>query len=79
MKPLNWVQSVNCAIEGILWTVRTQKHMRYHFLAAGALLLAALILHVPALEFMLLAFAVTLVLLAVACRFAVGRSGQSLK
>ena len=64
MKPLNWVQSVNCAIDGILWTVRTQRHMRWHFVAAALVLLAALLLHVPALEFMLLAFAVTLVLFA---------------
>jgi diacylglycerol kinase (ATP) len=64
MKPLNWVQSVNCAIEGILWTVRTQRHMRWHFVAAALVLLAALLLHVPALEFMLLTFAVTLVLFA---------------
>lgn len=64
MKPLNWVQSVNCAIDGILWSVRTQKHMRYHFIAAAAVLLTALFLRVPALEFMLLAFAVTLVLFA---------------
>ena len=64
MKPTRWLESVNCAIEGILWTVRTQRHMRYHFLAAVAVLLLALALRLSALEFVLLAFAVTLVLFA---------------
>lgn len=64
MKPSKWVESVNCAIEGILWTVRTQRHMRWHFYAAATVLLCALLLSVSALEFMLLAFAITLVLFA---------------
>ena len=49
MKPTRWLESVNCAIEGILWTVRTQRHMRYHFLAAVAVLLLALALRLFAL------------------------------
>lgn len=64
MKPANWVAGINCAIEGILWTVRSQRHMRGHFIAAATVLLTALLLHVSALEFMLLAFAITLVLFA---------------
>lgn len=64
MKPANWVAGINCAIEGILWTVRSQRHMRWHFIAAATVLLTALLLHVSALEFMLLAFAITLVLFA---------------
>ena len=38
MKPTRFIDSVNCAIEGILYTARTQKHMRRHFLAALAVL-----------------------------------------
>lgn len=64
MKPSRWIESVNCAIEGILWTAQTQRHMRWHFIAAVVVLLAALCFRVSALEFMLLAVAVTLVLLA---------------
>ena len=64
MKPTRWLESVNCAIEGILWTVRTQRHMRSHFLAAVAVLLFGLALRLSPLEFVLLAFAVTLVLCA---------------
>lgn len=64
MKPDNWVDSVNCAIEGILWSASSQKHLRYHFLTAVAVLLLALFLGLSALDFILLTFAVTLVLFA---------------
>jgi len=64
MKPTSFVESVNCAIEGILYTARTQKHMRHHFLAALVVLVAALLLRVTMLEFMLLALAISFVLFA---------------
>lgn len=64
IKPGSWLESVNCAIEGILWTARSQKHMRYHFLAAVAVLLVAVFFRISAIEFILLAFAITLVLFA---------------
>jgi diacylglycerol kinase (ATP) len=64
LKPSGWLESVNCAIEGILWAAKSQRHMRYHLVAAVAVLLLALYLHVSTLEFMLLTFAVTLVILA---------------
>ncbi len=64
MKPTRFIDSVNCAIEGILYTARTQKHMRRHFLAALAVLCAALFLRVSPVEFMLLALAISFVLFA---------------
>lgn len=64
MKPDNWVDSVNCAIEGILWSTSSQKHLRYHFIAAVLVLLLALLLGLSTLDFILLTFAVTLVLFA---------------
>lgn len=64
MKPTRFIDSVNCAIEGILYTARTQKHMRYHFLAALVVLCASLFLRVSAMEFMLIALAVSFVLFA---------------
>lgn len=63
-RPENWLESVNCAIEGVLWAARTQRHMRCHFLAAVLVLLSALFFRVSTLEFTLLALAVTLVLFA---------------
>lgn len=64
MKPSNWLESVNCAIEGILWAVKTQRHLRWHFAAAMAVLLLAHFMALSALEFILLSFAVTLVIFA---------------
>ena len=64
MKPTRFIDSVNCAIEGIIHAARTQKHMRYHFLASLLLLLAVLFLKVSALEFTLLTISVCFVLFA---------------
>ncbi len=64
LKPTRFIDSANCAIEGILYTARTQKHMRNHFLAALLLLIATLFLHISALEFILLALSVSFVLFA---------------
>ena len=64
MKPENWVQSLNCAIEGILWAVKSERHLRYHFVAAIAVLLLALFFRVTALEFFLLVLAAVLVIFA---------------
>jgi len=64
MKPKNWVESLNCAIEGILWAVKSERHMRYHFLAALVVLFLALFYRVSALEFFLLVLAAVLVIFA---------------
>jgi len=64
VKPTRFIDSVNCAIEGILYTVRTQKHMRWHFAAALVVLTAALMVRVSPVEFMLIALAVSFVLFA---------------
>lgn len=64
MKPKSWLESLNCAIEGILWAAESQKHLRYHFIVAISVLLLALFLHLSALDFILLTFAITLVLFA---------------
>ncbi len=64
MKPENWVESLNCAIEGILWAVKQEKHLRYHFVAGIAVLMLALFFKVSALEFFLLVLAAVLVIFA---------------
>jgi diacylglycerol kinase (ATP) len=64
LKPTRFIDSVNCAIEGIIHAVRTQKHMRRHFLAALLVLLAVLFLRVSALEFALLTVSICFVLFA---------------
>ncbi len=64
MKPKTWFQSVNLAIEGIIYAVRTQRHMRYHFYAALATLVLSLLLSISRIEFILLCTAIVLVLVA---------------
>jgi len=64
MKPSRWIETVNCAIEGILWSVRTQRHMRLHFLAALGVLFAALYFQLSNIEFLLLILAAIFVLFA---------------
>ncbi|WP_303721507.1 diacylglycerol kinase [Malonomonas rubra] len=64
MKPTRWIESLNCAIEGILWAVRSERHLRYHFIAALAVLFLALFYRVSALEFFLLVLAAVLVIFA---------------
>lgn len=64
MKPETWLESLNCAIEGILWAAKSQRHLRYHFVAAIAVLLLALFFRVTALEFFLLVLAAVLVIFA---------------
>ena len=63
-RPKGFVGSLNCAIEGVLWAARTQRHMLVHLLAAVAVLLIALVLHLTLLEFALLSLAIILVLFA---------------
>jgi diacylglycerol kinase (ATP) len=64
LRPTGFVGSLNCAIEGVLWAVRTQRHMLVHLLAAVAVLVLALALHLTLLEFALLTLAIVLVLFA---------------
>lgn len=64
MKPTRFIDSVNCAIDGIIYTARTQKHMRNHFISALLVLLMVLFLRISALEFTLLTISVCFVLFA---------------
>lgn len=64
MKPKNWLESLNCAIEGILYVAKTQPHMRYHFITAIAVLLLSLFLNLSWIEFSILCLCITLVLFA---------------
>lgn len=62
MKPKNWTQRVNLAIEGVIYAVRTQRHMRYHLFAALAALILGLVLDISRNELILLCMAIVLVL-----------------
>jgi len=62
MKPKNWVQSANVAIDGIIYSVKTQRHMRYHLYAALGALVLSLVLNISRTDFTLLCMAIVLVL-----------------
>ncbi len=60
----HWLRSANYAIEGILHGARTQRHLRYHFFSAAAVLLLSYVLGVSRMEFVVISLAVILVLAA---------------
>ncbi|MEE8185832.1 MAG: diacylglycerol kinase, partial [Thermodesulfobacteriota bacterium] len=64
IKPKNWLESLNCATEGIIYAAKTQRHMRYHFVIATIVLLLSLFLNLPTIEFVLLAISVIILLFA---------------
>lgn len=64
MKPKTWIQGVNLAIEGFIYAVKTERHMRYHMIAAAFILVLSLILNVSRLEFIILCFAIVMVIIA---------------
>jgi len=62
VKPKRWIDKANVAIEGIIYSVKTQRHMRYHLAAALIVLLVALVVNVSRIELILLTMAIVLVL-----------------
>jgi diacylglycerol kinase (ATP) len=59
-----WIKSANYAIEGVLHGARTQKHLRYHFLSAAAVLFFSYLVGISHIEFIIISLAVILVLAA---------------
>ncbi len=57
-----WVESANYAIEGILHAAKTERHLRYHFLAAVLILLLSLIFGVTQTEFIAIVIVAIIVL-----------------
>lgn len=59
-----WLKSANFAVDGILQAAKTQRHVRYHFFSAAAVLLLSYIVGVSRIEFLLIAISVVAVLMA---------------
>lgn len=74
MKPTTWFQSVNLAIEGIIFSVKTQRHMRYHLVTALAVLVLSLVLGISRTDFILLSLAIILVLVTELLNTAIERT-----
>lgn len=59
-----WLVSANNAIEGIVHSAKTQRHLRYHFYAAAAVLIGSYSLGMTKVEFLFISLAVITVLVA---------------
>jgi diacylglycerol kinase (ATP) len=59
-----FLESTNNAIEGIIYTAKTQRHLRYHLFAAAFVLLFTYIIGVERTDFLIISLVVILVLLS---------------
>ena len=62
MKQRNIIKSLNAAVEGVIYVLRTQRNMRLHFLTAILVLIIGIYLNLPKVELLLLLGAITMVL-----------------
>lgn len=63
MRLQGFVGSFNAAVEGFIYVLKTERNMRTHFLIALFFLLLGIYLNFPAVEIMILAITITLVLM----------------
>jgi len=59
-----FIESANNAIEGIIHTAKTQRHLRYHLFAVAFVLLFTYILGIERTDFLIISLVVILVLLS---------------
>lgn len=59
----NWLRSFRFAYDGLLYALATQKNMKFHFLAAFAVLILALFLELTKIEILFIMLAVTLIII----------------
>ncbi len=64
LKPRTWFESLNCAIEGVIYAFKTQRHIRYHYAIAAAALFLSLFLKLPMVEFVLFSISIIVLLFA---------------
>ncbi len=64
IKPKGWIESLNCAIEGVIYAFKTQRHIRIHYVIAAAALFLSLFLRLPMMEFALFSITVIILLFA---------------
>lgn len=59
-----WINSANYAIEGILYSAKTERHLRYHLCAAVSVLIISYIIGVSRQDFLIIALVTIMVILA---------------
>ena len=58
------VESFNCAIEGIVYVLKTQRNMRVHFAAAAIIIILSVFLNLSRVDLLFICCAIFLVLFA---------------
>lgn len=58
------LESFNAAIKGIVWVLKSQKNMKFHFLAAAGILIVSIFLEFSKLELIAIFFSIVFVLTA---------------
>ena len=74
MKKGNFISSFNHAVEGLIATIRTERNMKFHYFAAIAVIGGSLFMGLTRMEFMLLLFAVSFVLVSELMNTAIERT-----
>ncbi|MFH1778300.1 MAG: diacylglycerol kinase [Candidatus Omnitrophota bacterium] len=64
MKSRNIIESFNCAIEGFMYVLKTQRNMRIHFLLSVAIVLFGIWVNLSRIEIMILTLTASIVLVA---------------
>ncbi|RVU55324.1 diacylglycerol kinase [Anaerosphaera multitolerans] len=74
MKKSNFISSFNYAVQGIISALKTEKNMKFHYLAALGIIIISLFMDFSRMEFMLLIFAITFVVTAEMINTAIERT-----
>lgn len=74
MKKGRFISSFNYAVQGIISVLKTEKNMKFHYLAAIAIIIISLFFDISSTEFMLMLFAIVLVVFAEMINTAIERT-----
>lgn len=64
MKPDNFLEAMNCAVEGIINALKSQRHLKIHFIAATAVLILSVILGFSSNDLVLICILIAIVIIS---------------
>lgn len=74
MKKGRFISSFNYAVQGIISVLKTERNMKFHYLAALGIIILSLFFDISSTEFLLMLFAITLVVFAEMINTAIERT-----
>lgn len=74
MKSGNFISSFNYAVQGIISALKTERNMKFHYLASVGVIIASLFMDLSRTEFMLMIFSITFVVTAEMINTAIERT-----